>query len=138
MSSCNYYPSGMELWASQYEHHLSTGGTLKCDGCRGGFWSNNSDDAAYVCKVCKKGFCDGCGSSHYCSDPNACSPENCTYHPSGLKLWGSQFEHHLSTGGTLKCDVCRLGFWSNSEDAPAYECKICKQGLCEECAARHS
>ena len=37
MSSCDYYDSGLNLWASSYAHHLSTGGTLKCDGCRGIF-----------------------------------------------------------------------------------------------------
>ena len=136
--SCNQYPSGMALWASQFEHHLSTGGTLKCDDCRDGVWSNNMDGPAWVCRVCSKGFCEGCGTQHYCADPNACSASNCDQYPSGMDLWASQFEHHLSTGGTLKCDACRGGFWSNNMDGPAWVCRVCSKGFCEGCAGSHS
>ena len=131
--SCSYHNSGLDLWASQFAHHLSTGGTLKCDGCRAGVWWTGNDAPAYVCKICNKGFGECCGESHYCPDPNACSKNTCDYHDSGMNLWASQFAHHLSTGGTLKCDNCRAGTWWTGHDAPAYVCRRCGKGYCTSC-----
>ena len=139
--SCDQYPSGMELWAHQYEHHISTGGTLKCDDCRNDTWYPGNDGPAWVCRVCQKGFCYNC-SGHACPEaepePERCSPNSIEVHSSGMELWAHQYAHHLSTGGTLKCDDCRNGTWYDDHDGPAWVCRVCGKGFCEDCWSNHS
>ena len=159
--SCDQYPSGMELWASQYEHHISTGGTLKCDDCRNDTWYPGHDGPAWVCRVCQKGFCYNC-SGHACyepkpepipepepeqkpepipePEPDRCSAYTIEVYPSGMDLWAHlyQYKQHVESGGTLKCDDCRKGTWYYGHDGQAWVCRLCRKGFCENCWSKHS
>jgi hypothetical protein len=62
--NCTKHSSGLALWGKEYEGHLANGGDLKCDYCRNPTWWTNNDALAWVCKVCKKGFCSECYKTH--------------------------------------------------------------------------
>ena len=135
----NYIESSLDEWGSQYEHHLSTGGTLKCDICREAMCDTNGfDTPAISCKSCGKGMCYGCGEPHFYQSAPTCSPSTCGYIESSLDSWGVQFADHLESGGSVKCDVCREALCFQSQDGPAYICSLCAKGICESCMNNHS
>jgi len=154
--SCDLKTSGLSIWGKEFRSYLYNGGKLKCDECRTETWWSNHDAPTYLCRICKKGLCTTCGVKHFCKDANShsesksegesnkdagetskCSSEKCQRFPSGLAIWGSQFHHHLQSGGTIKCDVCRVGTWWINHDGPTYICTICNKGLCISCSKIH-
>jgi len=135
-----YINSSLDQWGAEFAHHLETGGTIKCDICREAMCDNSGfNSPAIICKSCGKGMCYGCGESHFFQPaPPTCSPSTCNYIESSLGQWGGEFAHHLSTGGSVKCDVCREALCYESQDGPAYICSLCNKGICESCMNNHS
>ncbi len=84
MSSCKYSNSTLNIWGSQFAHHLSSGGAIKCDDCRTDLARQNEDGPCYVCQLCSQGFCKSCGGKHCCG----CCSGSCQYKNSTLNIWG--------------------------------------------------
>jgi hypothetical protein len=138
-----YHGSSTSVYGSQYAHHISTGGTVKCDECRDDLCGTNLDNPCYVCSACNQGLCTSCGPSHCCPTIESAYKQNCCgshttqYHDSSNSVYGSQYAHHISTGGTVKCDVCRTDLCGQSSDNPCYVCSRCNKGMCTDCGPSH-
>jgi hypothetical protein len=131
---CRFQNSTLAIWGQEFAHHLSTGGSIKCDVCRNGLATLGHDGPCYICNVCNKGMCESCKNNHKTA---TCNPYALVHKQSSLATYRGDFEHHLSTGGTIKCDVCRVALCSLQFDTPCWVCPYCNLGMCAPCSKTH-
>jgi hypothetical protein len=131
---CRKEKSTLAIYGSQFEHHLLTGGSIKCDICRKDLAKTGNDGSCFICSVCDKGMCKSCKEGHKTAK---CNLESLTFKPSSLSVYKSEYQHHLSTGGTIKCDICRKALCSLEYDSPCYICQFCNKGMCFNCSKSH-